>query len=191
MGRGSAGIADARATGDGAAAAADDGDEGDHVGEVSGTSSRVPAGLACGAVWADTLLHAEQQHLLRLLLWAALSTVAATAIATTVAVRRLRSPLLTHFALQLALWGIVIGVIAGIEWHGLHLRDLSASARLERLLWLNIGLDVGFVGMGVVLGVSGRILSRNYAAVGAGVGIILQGLALLLIDLQFASIVSR
>lgn len=142
-------------------------------------------------VWADTLLHAEQQHLLRLLLWAALSIIAATVIATTVVVRRLRSPLLTHFALQMALWGFVIGAIAGIEWQGLHLRDISGSARLERLLWMNIGMDVGFVGMGAVLGVSGRLLSRNIAAVGAGVGIILQGLALLLVDLQFASIVSR
>lgn len=142
-------------------------------------------------MWADTLLQAEQQHLLRLLLWAALSIIAATAIATTIAVRRLRSPLLTHFALQMALWGIVVAVIAAVEWHGLHLRDVSGSARLERLLWMNIGMDTGFVGMGAVLGFCGRVLARNIAAIGAGVGIVVQGLAMLLIDLQFASIVSR
>lgn len=142
-------------------------------------------------VWADTLLQAEQQHLLRLLLWAALSVIAATAIATMVAVRRLRSPLLSHFALQMAVWGIVIGVIAGIEWHNLHLRDVSGLARLERLLWMNIGMDVGFIGMGAVLGFCGRVLIRNIGAIGAAVAIVVQGLAMLLINLQFASAVSR
>lgn len=142
-------------------------------------------------MWADTLFHAEQQHLLRLLLWAGLSIIAATAIATTIVARQLRSPLLTHFALQMAVWGIVLGVIAGAEWHGLHFRDVSGSTRLERLLWMNIGMDVGFVGMGAVLGFCGRVLVRSLAAIGAGVGIVVQGLAMLLIDLQFASLVSR
>jgi hypothetical protein len=91
----------------------------------------------------------------------------------------------------MGVWGVVIGTIAGVEWQRLQLRDVSGLARLERLLWMNIGMDVGFVGIGVVLGASGRILSRNFAAVGAGVGIIVQGLALLLIDLQFASVISR
>jgi hypothetical protein len=142
-------------------------------------------------VWSDTFLHAEQQHLLRLLLWAALSVLAATTIAALIGLRRVRSALLSHFALQMALWGIVIGAIAALEWHGLRLRDLSGAARAERLLWMNIGFDVGFVGMGSVLGVCGRILVRNSAAVGAGVGILVQGLGLLLIDMQFAAMVSR
>jgi hypothetical protein len=42
-----------------------------------------------------------------------------------------------------------------------------------------------------VLGFCGRFLARNIAAIGAGVGIVVQGFAMLLIDLQFASIVSR
>lgn len=142
-------------------------------------------------MWSDTFLHAEQQHLLRLLLWAALSVVAATAIAALIAIRRVRSGLLSHFALQMALWGIAIGVIAALEWRGLRLRDLSGASRTERLLWMNIGFDAGFVGMGVVLGLCGRLLARNSAAVGAGVGILVQGCGLLLIDLQFASMVSR
>jgi len=142
-------------------------------------------------VWSDTFLHAEQQHLLRLLLWAALSVIAATAIVAVVAMRRARSVLLSHFALQMALWGVVIGSIAAVEWHGLHLRDVSGAARTERLLWMKIGFDAGLVGMGCVFGLCGRILARNAAAIGAGVGIIVQGLGLMLIDLQFASMVSR
>jgi hypothetical protein len=142
-------------------------------------------------VWSDTFLHAEQQHLLRLLFWAALSVVAATAIAALIAIRRVRSALLSHFALQMAVWGIVVGAIAATEWHGVHLRDLSGAARAERLLWMNIGFDGGFVGIGTVLALAGRVLVRNSAAVGAGVGILIQGFGLLLIDLQFASMISR
>ena len=142
-------------------------------------------------MWSDTLLHAEQQHLLRLMLWAALSILAATAIVATISVRHVRSPFLRHFALQMALWGTAIGVIAMWEWRGLHLRDVSGAARLERLLWLNIGLDAGFVGMGLLLAFSARVLARHVPAVGAGAAIVVQGLGLLLIDLQFASLVSR
>ena len=142
-------------------------------------------------MWSDTFLHAERQHLLRLLLWAALSLLAATALVALITMRRVRSPLLSHFALQMALWGIAIGSIAAVEWQGLHLRDVSSATRAERLLWMNIGLDVGFAGMGSVLGLCARILVRNPAAVGAGMGILAQGLGLLLIDLQFASMISR
>ena len=142
-------------------------------------------------MWADTLLHAEQQHLLRLLLWSGLSVIAGTAAITTIAIQRLRSPLLAHFSLQMIGWGVVIAAIAAFEWHGLHLRDVSGEIRLERLLWMNIGLDAGFVGIGAVLGAAGRLLARNVGAVGAGVAIAVQGLALLLIDLQLAAVVSR
>jgi len=142
-------------------------------------------------VWSDTFLHAEQQHVLRLLFWAALSIVAATAIAVTIAMQRARSALLSHFALQMALWGLVIGSIAALEWHGLHLRDVSGAARIERLLWMNIGFEAGVVGMGFVLALCGRLLTRNAAAIGAGTGIVVQGLGLMLIDLQFASMISR
>ena len=79
----------------------------------------------------------------------------------------------------MAVWGLVIGAIAAIEWHGLHrLRDVSGAARLERLLWMNIGLDAGYVAMGVALACAAWVLgAQRLAGVGAGVGIIVQGLA--------------
>ncbi|HEV8234674.1 MAG TPA: hypothetical protein VGP84_08740, partial [Gemmatimonadaceae bacterium] len=101
--------------------------------------------------------------MLRLVVWAALSVLAATAIVAVITVRRVRSALLSHFALQMAFWGVVIGAIAALEWHGLHLRDVSAASRAERLLWMNIGADAGFAGMGCVLALCGRILVRNAA----------------------------
>jgi hypothetical protein len=142
-------------------------------------------------VFADTLLHAEQQHLLRLLLWAALSVVGGTAVFLVLAIRRLRSPLLSQFGLQTAAWGTVIAAIAGISLRGLQLRDLSGEARLEHIVWLNVGLDAGYVGVGAVLALTAWFLAKRLGGVGAGIAIVVQGLALFVLDLQFAAIISR
>jgi hypothetical protein len=142
-------------------------------------------------VWADTLFRAEQQHLLRLLLWSGLSILGGTTAATTVAVRRIKSPLLVHFAIQMTAWGIVIGAIAGLGWRGAHFRDVSGAARLERFVWMSMGLDVGYVAVGAVLAITAWRLAKRIAVVGAGTAIVVQGLALLLIDLQLAAVVSR
>jgi hypothetical protein len=142
-------------------------------------------------VWADTLLSAERQYVARTLAWAALSIVAGTAVAVILAGRRIRSPLLSQFALQLAGWGLVLGAIGALEWQGLHLRDLAGAARLERATWLRVGFDVGLIGMGAVLAGTSRALGRSLAGIGAGAGIAVQGAALLVIDLQLAAVVSR
>ena len=142
-------------------------------------------------MWADTILRAEQQHLLRLLLWSGLSVIAATAVALLLAIRRIRSTLLTHFAIQTAAWGLAIGAIGSIGWRTAQLRDLSGAARLERIAWMNVGLDAGYIGVGAVLAATAWILSRRLGGVGAGVAIVVQGMALLILDLQFAAIVSR
>ncbi|MEO7082717.1 MAG: hypothetical protein ABI442_14280 [Gemmatimonadaceae bacterium] len=142
-------------------------------------------------MWADTLLRAEQQHLLRLLIWAALSVVVGTAVFVLLAVRRLRSPLLSQFAVQTAAWGVIIGAIAALSWRGLQLRDLSGEARLERIVWLNAGLDAGYVFSGAVLAVAAWSLGKRLGGIGAGIGIVVQGLALFVLDLQFAAIISR
>ena len=142
-------------------------------------------------MWADTLFRAEQQHLLRLFLWSGLSILGGTSAATIVMVRRIRSPLLVHFAIQMATWGAVVGVVAGFGWWTIHLRDASGAARLERLLWMSIGLDVGYVAVGVVLATVAWVIGKKMSGVGAGIGIVLQGFALLLINLQLAAVVSR
>ena len=142
-------------------------------------------------MWADTLFRAEQQHLLRLLFWSGLSILGGTAALATVVVRRFRSPLLKHFAIQMTAWGLVVAAIAGIAWRGAHFRDVSGAARLERLVWMSIGLDVGYVAIGVVLAGATWALARRMGGVGAGTAIVVQGIALLVIDLQFAAVVSR
>jgi len=143
-----------------------------------------------GDMWADTLLDAEKGHLLRLAIWAAASLLAGTAIFALLAVRRLRSPLLVGFAVQTVAWGAIdlLLVLAGL--HGLTPRDLAAATRLDRFLWLNTGLDVGFVGVGLTLAVTGWLFGRRPAAIGAGLGIIVQGAALFVLDARFTSILN-
>jgi hypothetical protein len=142
-------------------------------------------------VWADIILSAERQHLLRVLAWSALSILLGTSVVVVLAGRRLRSPLLLHFAAQTIAWGILIGVISALSWRGLHLRDVGGAARLERLLWMRIGLDVGCIGIGATLAITSRATNRRMELIGAGVGVMVQGMALLLLDLQFAGLVSR
>jgi hypothetical protein len=120
-----------------------------------------------------------------------LSIVAATALATTLAGKRIQSPLLRHFGLQSAAWGVAIAAIAATNLRGARLRDVGGAARLERLVWMNVGLDVGIVGIGAALALSAWLMARRMSVVGAGVGIVVQGLALLVLELQFAAIVSR
>jgi uncharacterized protein DUF6992 len=142
-------------------------------------------------VWADTLLHAEREYVARTFLWAALSIVSGTALAAFLAAQRIKSPLLSQFALQLAGWGLVVAAVGVLEWRGLHLRDLAGATRLERATWIRVGFDAGLVGMGAVLAGAARAMGRNAAGFGAGAGLALQGAALLVLDLQFAAAIAR
>lgn len=145
-------------------------------------------------MWSDTLLAAERAHLVRLLAWGAASVIAGTALLVLVAVRRGSaggSPLLTNFAIQCAAWGAIDLLIAGFAWRGLALRDVTGATKLDRLLWLNGGLDVGYVGVGIALAIVGWQLGRRMGLVGAGLGVTVQGLALLVLDAHFISILNR
>ncbi len=142
-------------------------------------------------MWADTILSAERQYVARTLVWAALSIVAATAVAVMLAARRLKSPILAQFALQLGGWGLVLGFFALLQWNGLHLRDLASATRLERATWARAGFDVGIVGMGAVLAGASRVFGRSLAGMGAGAGVALHGLVMLILNLQLAAAVSR
>lgn len=141
--------------------------------------------------WADSLLQMEQLHLLKLQLWAVLSIVAGTAILALLRIRRNESPLLTHFAIQSAAWGVVDLAIVLWARRGLHLRDLTEAVALDRFVWLNVGLDVGYMAVGVTLALVGWRLGRRLGLVGAGLGVVLQGLALTVLDLQLAAAIVR
>ena len=96
-----------------------------------------------------------------------------------------------NFAVQCAAWGAIDLAIAGLAWRGLALRDVHGATKLDRLLWLNTGLDVGYVAVGVALAAVGWQLGRRLGLVGAGLGVVVQGLALLVLDAHFIAVINR
>ncbi len=142
-------------------------------------------------MWADTLLSAERAYLLRLLGWGAASVLIGTALMAWLRVRHRPSALLEHFALQTAVWGAAELAFVAFAWPALARHDLAGATRLDRLLWMAIGLDIGFVLVGLTLAVLGWRLGRRLALMGPGAAVVVQGLALLLLDLLLAIRISR
>ena len=142
-------------------------------------------------MWADTLLAAERAHLLRLALWGAASLLIGTALVAALRLGRPRSPLLKHFGIQTGAWGAVELGVALLLLRWLALRDLSGATRLDRRVWMNIGLDLGYVLVGITLVVIGWRAVRRFGLVGAGMAIVLQGAALAVLDLLLAGQISR
>jgi hypothetical protein len=102
-----------------------------------------------------------------------------------------RSTLLGNFAVQTSVWGAVELGVALLSYQRLALRDLSAATRLDRAIWLNTGLAAGCVLSALVLIVAGWKLGRRLDVVGAGIGIVVQGCALALLELLLASQITR
>jgi hypothetical protein len=142
-------------------------------------------------MWADTLLAAERAHLIRLVAWGGISVLVGTALLAWLRAGGRRSALLEQFAIQIAAWGAVDLVRAALGRSSLIPRDLAAATRLDRVLWLNIGLDIGYLLVGTALALTGWRLGRRLGLVGAGMGVIVQGTALLVLDLLLASQISR
>jgi hypothetical protein len=134
-------------------------------------------------MWADVLLSLERSHLLRLAVWGGGSVLLGTLVLAGLAARGSRSPLLQHFAIQTAAWGAVDLAICAWAWRGLTLRDLDGATSLVNFLWLNVGLDAGYAGVGLTLALCSWRFGPRLGGVGAGIGIIVQGLALAVLDL--------
>lgn len=140
-------------------------------------------------MWSDTFLLYERAHLQRLLLWGATSAVCGLILLAVTRRTRLHSSLLFHFGLQTAAWGLIDLVLAGNAWWALALRDLQSAAQLDRFLWLNVGLDVGYITTGATLAVAAWLLGRRAGGIGAGIAILTQGVGLLLLDVRFLSLI--
>ena len=102
-----------------------------------------------------------------------------------------RSPIVFHFAAQCVAWGVVIVAVASSSLRSLTLRDLGSATRLDRFLWLNLGLDTGYVAVGATIALSAWLLGRRYGGVGAGVAIVVQGLALAVIAARLLIILEQ
>ena len=142
-------------------------------------------------MWADTLLAAEHAHIVRLLLWGGGSAIVGTALLAWLHAGRRRSALLEQFGLQTAAWGAAEVALAAIARLSMGPRDLASATRLDRLLWLELGLDGGYVLVGLTLLVSGWLLGRRLGMVGAGLAVVVQGVALALLHLLLAGQISR
>ena len=138
-------------------------------------------------MWSDTLLALERAHLLRVAVWGGGSVLAGSLLLALLTMRAGPggSPLVRHFAIQTAAWGAIDLALVAFAWPRLALRDHTAATELDRFLWLNLGLDVGYVGVGITLAIAAWTLGRRLGGVGAGLGVVTQGLALFLLDLVF------
>jgi hypothetical protein len=103
-----------------------------------------------------------------------------------------RSALLSAFALTTMAGGLFEGTVALVSLGGLVPRDLGAAAQLDRHLWFETGLDVGCVAVGVTLALAcwGVAHGKRLGGVGAGVGIIVQGAAMLALDARFVLMIN-
>ena len=142
-------------------------------------------------MWSDTVLAAERSHLIRVVIWSVTSAVLGTTFVAIIAGRRTSAPIALWFAIQTLVWGSVELIVAAARWSALSMRDVSGATRLDRLTWFAIGIDAGIVAAGITAVLMARRLTRNLGAVGGGLGVVVQGLGLLVLDLTFASILAR
>lgn len=140
-------------------------------------------------MWADSLLALERGHLLRLGLWGGGCVLLGTLLIAMLAWRRTDAAFLRHFAIQTAAWGAVDLAICAWAWRGLALRDFAGAQQLVNFLWLNTGLDAGYVMLGATLALACWRLGPRPGGIGAGVGIVLQGVALALLDIRLIALI--
>lgn len=142
-------------------------------------------------MWSDTLLAAERAHVIQLILWAVSSAVLGTSIVAVVTLRRMAVPIIQWFAVVALVGGLAELAIALVRWQSLAMRDVSSATRLDRLTWFNAGLDVGIIAAGLTMVAFAWVAGRRLSILGAGLGALVQGLGLLVINLTFVSILAR
>ena len=142
-------------------------------------------------MWSDTLLAAERSHLIRIAVWAVTSAVAGTGIVSALTIRRLAAPIVFWFAIQTIAMGTLELIVTVVRWFALSMRDVSAATRLDRFTWLAIGLDAAIIGVGAAVMAMAWTRERRLGVFGGGLGVMVQGLGLLVLDLTFASVLSR
>ncbi|QII02122.1 hypothetical protein BH92_21645 [Rhodococcoides fascians A21d2] len=120
----------------------------------------------------------------RLTLWGGGSVLAGTVLAL-----RGSSPARRAFGLQTAGWGAIDLAIAGA---GALSSKPPTSASLSRLLWINAGLDVLYIATGAHIAVRkprfGRRITADQA-LGHGTAVVVQGVALLVLDTTHARMI--
>lgn len=140
-------------------------------------------------MWSDSLLLAERALIVRLLLWSASSVLAGTVVLVVLGARRVRSVFLEQFSAQLIAWGALVLLAATMAWRSVALRDLAGATRLQNGVWLAGGLAVGCIAVGITLvAIAWR---QRPGLVGAGIGVLTQGAAFLVLSAHFLTVLVR
>jgi hypothetical protein len=142
-------------------------------------------------MFADTFLAAERLHVVSLLAWGAISVIVGTGLLFLTSAKRIRPDLLRSFAAQCAMWGALEIAVGSARYVMLEMRDLSGASRVERLGWIQVGLYIGMAASGIAIAATGWRTARSLRTAGAGLGVFLQGTALLVIELYFVAQISR
>ena len=134
-------------------------------------------------MWSDTFLAIERAHFLRIGAWGAACILVGTLLLALLAARRSHPPLVRAFAIQTAVWGAVNLALAAVAVRLLGTPNYAAAARFDRFVWWSLGIDLGGIAVGVTLAVTAWRLGRRLAPLGAGLGVAVQGTALVALDL--------
>ncbi|HEX8299819.1 MAG TPA: hypothetical protein VF594_11725 [Rubricoccaceae bacterium] len=135
---------------------------------------------------ADARTAAERAHLWRVGAWGAANVAAGAVLLATASGRAQQRA----FGVQAAAWGAVntgIAVVAlaraAADTTATLGEALRAEAHLADVLWLNVGLDAGYMAVGATLWlVASRGVANGAAWRGHGQAVLLQGAALLALD---------
>lgn len=121
---------------------------------------------------------AERAHLVRLGVFAGASAVGGGVVAAA----GWEDPRLQSAGLMTVGWAGVNALIVGLAWRGTATPPTAAQrARTREIFQLNLGLDFGYVGAGLAMGVLGHLDDRR-AVEGAGWAIAAQGVGLAALD---------
>ena len=99
--------------------------------------------------------------------------------------RHLKAPLLSHLGVQFGFWGVVALIWGVFAYNDVPLRDYEGAVELTRQLWIAVGVEASGILVGLTLAIGGWTFVRRLGLVGTGVGIALQSLALIILDLVF------
>lgn len=136
--------------------------------------------LLAGLVWAGAGEEAARQdraHLTRLGAWAATSAVGGTVLMAT----GWKDPFRRNFGIQCVGWSLINAAIVGAAWTASGVPKTTEQIQTNReFLNLNLGLDVGYVGVGLSMAWGGH--PDRPGLTGAGAAVALQGTALLVLD---------
>ena len=143
------------------------------------------------AQFADTLFLLERLQAVRLAIWGGASVLLGTSLLAFLRVARRESSVLLQFGIQCAAWGAFWIAFAGAWRSSTHLRDLAGAVELDRAAWFSLGIASAVVVCGAILILVGRGQRDGGALVGAAVGAMTQGLAVVVLALQLSAAVVR